>query len=158
MYRLFRKRRDKPSVMYSVFQKIGNAVDKRQRQLSDYLNTKAERLSTRQLMTGLILFCIVFGSGTGFVIWQSLNKPTTTVRVRFISMPRHTIPTEDNTGGFGLTGKEINNILDFQHYLDSLLKTKEGKLTYDSIRHYRAGLMDSLSLIQKMYHEQLKTK
>lgn len=156
MFRLFRRRRDKPAVMYGVFQKMGMAIEKRQRQLSDYLNTKAERLSTKELLSGLIAFCLLFGGVVSFVIWQALHQPAATVRMQPIVVPRHKSPTADNTGAFGLTKEEMGSILAFQRYLDSLPTTPIGKATYDSIQAYRAGLLDSLNLIRKMYPESLK--
>jgi len=158
MFKLFRRRRDKPSLMYGVFQKLGDKVEERQREIAIYLNDKVVKLSSKQVVIGLVLFCILFGGGAGFVIWQAFDKPTTTVRIRSISVPRHTIPSESNKVVLGLTNSEINNFQQFQQYIDSLLKTKKGKATYDSIRHNRPGLLDSLSILRKMYHEQLKNK
>jgi hypothetical protein len=54
--------------MYDVFQKMGSAIEKRQRKVADFLNRKAATLSPKQLVWGLVIFCLVFGSSSAFTI------------------------------------------------------------------------------------------
>lgn len=158
MFKLFRRRRDKPSVMYGVFQKMGNAVETRQRRAADYLNAKAERLSKRQLVIGLICFVTLFGGSAAAVIWQAFHRPVATVRVKSIVIPDHVlIPEQESPKERALTGTEIRHIRSFRRYLDSLQQSGNGKAMYDSIARHRPGLLDSLSFIEEVYNEQLKT-
>ena len=156
MFKLFRKRRDKPSVMYGVFQKLGQAVERRQRKAADYLNQKTATLSRGQTVTGLIIFCLLFGGSSGFTIWHSLRSSSGGVRIQTIKIPTHTIiPGNDWNDEAILIGPELNRIKSFRRYLDSLQQTQEGKAVYDSIARFRPGLLDSLAFIE--YQLQIKT-
>ncbi|MGC4233234.1 MAG: hypothetical protein QM594_09680 [Niabella sp.] len=149
MFKLFRKRRDKPSVMYGVFQKLGQTVERKQRKAADYLNQKTATLSRRQTVTGLVIFCLLFGGSSGFTIWHSLRSASGGVRIQTIKVPAHTIIPGDNIPDDAiLNSTELNRIKSFRRYLDSLQWTKEGKVVYDSIAKYRPGLLDSLAFIE----------
>lgn len=155
MFKLFRKRRDKSSVMYGVFQKLGQVVERRQRKAADYLNQKTATLSRRQTVTGLVIFCLLFGGSSGFTIWHSLRS-SGGVRIQTIKVPAHTIiPGNDRNDEAILTSRELDRIKSFRRYLDSLQQTEEGKAVYDSIARYRPGLLDSLAFIE--YQLQIKT-
>lgn len=156
MFKLFRKRRDKPSVMYGVFQKLGQAVERRQRKAADYLNQKTATLSRRQTITGLMIFCLLFGGSSGFTIWHSIRSASGGIRIQTMKVPAHTIiPRNDRNDEAILTDRELDRIKAFRRYLDSLQQTEEGKAIYDSIARYRPGLLDSLAFIE--YQLQIKT-
>lgn len=148
MFKLFRKRRDKPSVMYGVFQKMGQVVERGQRKAADYLNQKTATLSRRQTVTGLIIFCLLFGGSSGFTIWHSLRSASGAIHIQTMTVPAHTIIPGDRNDEAILTGPELDRIKAFRRYLDSLQLTREGKAVYDSIARYRPGLLDSLSFIE----------
>ncbi|WP_157097967.1 hypothetical protein [Niabella ginsenosidivorans] len=158
MFKLFRRRRDKPSVMHGVFQKLGQSVERSQRRAANYLNQKTATLSRRQTIAGLVLFCVLFGGSSAFTIWHSLRSSAGSIRIQNMKVPAHTIiiPNNDNND-LELTGRELYRIKSFRRYLDSLQQTKEGKAVYDSIARYRPGLLDSLAFIEQAYQLQLKT-
>lgn len=159
MFKLFRRRRDKPSVMYGVFQKIGSSIESRQRKVADYLNAKAENFSRKQLIIGFTCFVLLFGGSAAAVIWQAFRRPAATVRVKSIVIPDHIlIPEQESHKEQALTRTEINHIRSFRLYLDSLQQTGNGKTVYDSIARHRPGLLDSLAFLEEVYNEQLKTR
>lgn len=158
MLKIFRRRRDKPSLMYGVFQKMGSTIERRQRRAADYLNAKAENLSRKQLITSFTCFVLLFGGSAVAVIWQAFHRPATTVRVKSIAVPDHVlIPEQESPKERALTRTEIRHIKSFRRYLDSLQQSDNGKAVYDSIVRHRPGLLDSLSFIEEVYNEQLKT-
>lgn len=158
MFKLFRRRRDKPSVMYGVFQKLGHFVERGQRRAASYLNRKTATLSRRQAITGLILFCLLFGGSSAFTIWHSLRSASGSIHIQNMKVPAHTItPNNDVNNDLKLTGSELDLIKSFRRYLDSLRQTSEGMAVYDSIARHRPGLLDSLAFIEQQYHEQIKT-
>jgi hypothetical protein len=160
MFKLRRifKRKQTTSVVFGVFQRLGIFIERQQRKAADYLNVKAARLSRRQLMMGFWIFCIVFGSYAFYIIAQAFYQPARIVQVKAIHIPAHSITSEtkEHTDKL-LTQREINSIIQFQQYLDSLQQSKTGQLIYDSIVHDRSGLLDSLHLIQQIFSEQLKS-
>lgn len=157
MFKLFKRRRDKPSVMYGVFQKMGAAVERRQRQAADYLNRKASTLNRKQLARGLLLFCLVCSSISGFTIWHSLHIPSGSIHIQPVRVPAHTILQGDGSNETALTNRQVKRFRMFRQYLDSLSRTQSGKAIYDSIARYRPGLLDSLAFIENAYQLQLKT-
>lgn len=157
MFKLFRKRRDKPSVMYGVFQKMGEAVERRQRKAADYLNRKVAMLNRKRLTWALILFCLVFGSISGFTIWHSLHLPAGGIHIQQVRVPAHTILPGGRSNEMELTNRQVKRFQQFRQYLDSLQRTQSGKVIYDSIARYRSGLLDSLAFIENAYQLQLKT-
>lgn len=158
MFRLFKRRRDKPSVMYGVFQRMGVYVERKQRKAADFLNEKAAGLSRRKLLIGFWIFCTGFGGAAIFIIWQGFMQPARTVKVQPIRVPRHgVLPQEPVLPEPTLPVKEVERIVRFEQYLDSLQQTTRGKKVYDSIALHRPGLLDSLRAIHELYPEQFKT-
>ncbi|HMR85385.1 MAG TPA: hypothetical protein PKE30_19710, partial [Niabella sp.] len=148
MFKLFRRRRDKPSVMYGVFQKLGQAVERGQRRAADYLNRKTARWQHRQMITALIIFCLLFGGSSAFTIWYSLRSASGTIRIESMKVPAHTIiPYDRINDNMSLSSQELNRILRIRHFLDSLRKAKSGSPIYDSLTRHRPGLVDSLAFI-----------
>ncbi len=158
MFRFFRRRKDKPSVVYGVFQKMSDAVEGRQRKAADYLNGKTAHWSQKQLLIGLICFALLFGGSAAYVIWRAFERPARTVRVQPVKPSGHVLqPDKEPVGAVMLTKEEIRNIRAFRRHLDSLQQTATGKRVYDSIARHRPGLLDSLAIIEQIYSQQLKT-
>ncbi|WP_157558145.1 hypothetical protein [Niabella aurantiaca] len=158
MFKLFRRRKVRTSVMYGAFQKLGQVVERKQRKAADYLNQKTATLSRRQAVTGLIIFCLMFGGSSAFTIWHSLSSPGSAIKIQSMSVSRHSMtPVNDARMRVELTSSEMESIRLFRRYLDSLQLTRSGRMIYDSIVRVRPGLFDSLAFIEQAYHEQLKT-
>lgn len=144
-------------MMYGVFQKLGQAVERVQRKAANYLNHKTASLTPRQVTIGLVIFCLLFGGSSAFTIWHSLQPASNGISIEPLKTPAYTIiPGNDNINdGAILSRIELDRIKSFRLYLDSLQQTKEGRALYDSIAATRPGLLDSLALIE--YQLQLKT-
>lgn len=161
MIRLFKKRKDKPSLMYPVFQRLGTLMDKRQRQCARYLEKRTGRLNRKQQFYWLAFFCIGFGGGSLYVLLCSVESKTDRVFIERMAFPQRIVrPKVD-------TAKKANTVLSeslfwkinrFKKYLDSLKKTEAGKARYDSIVKTSGGLLDSMQLLEQFYQQQLKSK
>lgn len=161
MIRFFKRRKDKPSLMYPVFQRLSDAVDKQQRKWAGWLNGKAERLSRNAKLFWLILFCFLFGGGSIYIIVHAVGNKTKKLLIEKMSFPAYAISEDSTVSSMALpilTEKEHQNIERFKRYMDSLQKTRTGKPKYDSIINTRPGLMDSIAFIEQLYHDQLKSK
>ena len=155
---IFKRRRQKPSMLYGVFQRLGMFIERQQRKAADYLNAKAAQYTRRQLFIGFWLFCVVFGGYAVYLMAQAFYRPARTVQVKAIRIPQHSIiPDTKEPADHVLTPREATGIIQFQHYLDSLQQSKTGQLIYDSIAQHRPGLLDSLRLVQQVFLEQLKS-
>jgi hypothetical protein len=57
---------------------------------------------------------------------------------------------------FPISKAEYKRIISFKNYMDSLREDTSGKRTYDSIRVFRPGLLDSLDFIENYYTSNVK--
>lgn len=159
MLKLFNRRREKKVELPSVLERMAIAMDRQQRKAANYLNNKVSVFSAKQLKMGLILFCVLFGSSTIYIIWKSIYQPAKIIVVKPIEQPGHAVLPKEHLGESAmLNATELRSIINFQKYIDSLQRTQKGRMIYDSIMSERPGLLDSLSLIQQLFSEQLKTK
>jgi len=149
MFRIFKRRKDKPALIYPVLQRLGEAVRRRQRRCADWLQQKAARFSRRQLRWMLSIFCLIFGGSSLYTFIHALQAPAPARHVDAISVPRHITPPE--TPAPALSAQERHRISRFIHYMDSLCHSAGGKQRYDSILHERPGLIDSLMAIEHFY-------
>lgn len=137
--------------VYILLQRFGAAAERAQRKAANYLNAKAAGLGRGQMIGGLAVFCLLFGSGSAVVIWQSLKVAA--IGGQPLTVPGHAIlPGEAE----GLAGSELARLRGFRHYLDSLRGSESGKACYDSLVRRRPGLLDSLAFIEQVYPLQLK--
>lgn len=159
MLKLFKRRKNKTSALPGILERMAGAVDRNQRKAATYLNDKVSVFSARQLKIGLILFFLVFGSSAVYIIWRSVYQPVKTIVVKPIEQPGHAILPKENLPEEAMLGNaEVQCIMNFQRYLDSLQQSPTGRIIYDSIARQRPGLLDSLAFIQQFFHEQLKIK
>ncbi|QJB29927.1 hypothetical protein HF329_00825 [Chitinophaga oryzae] len=86
--------------------------------------------------------CIFLAVGDGYVKKGSLQ-------VTPITQPAHVLPRHDTLDIFWSKKKysPSDNIQHYRAFLDSLSSTANGKVTLDSLRRSRPGLLDSLALI-----------
>lgn len=157
MFKRYRKIKEKRLLLFGLFQRLSEYVERYQRKASSYLNAKASKLNGKQLFISLCVFCLVFGGWSGYVIWQGFYSSAKTLHIQSVSIPKHGIQPKINAPIINaLPGRELKEIEKFQQYLDSLQLSTGGKHVYDSIVHNRPGLLDSLRFIQQLYYEQLK--
>ena len=161
MIRIFRRAKEKPAIIHTNFRKLGMVVDKQQHKWADYLNGKTEKISKRSKLTWLLLFCFVFGGSSVFLIVRGLDNKTAKIQIERMSFPAYVI-SYDTTIDFVplpvLTGNGYRNIQRFKQLMDSLQLTATGKIKYDSICKARPGFMDSISFVEQIYQQQLKSK
>ena len=118
------------------------------------------RLNPSSQKFSLILFCLLAG---GLSLYQLLkafhNKDNG--RLKYISIkaaPRQFQELGDDleVESTIVTEAEYKRVKAFESYMDSLKKSKNGYVIYDSILHSRPGLMDSVQELRHLYESQLK--
>lgn len=95
MFRIFRRKQDKSSVLHGVLQQISTVVERRQRKAADYLNSKTANWSDRDIFIWFSLLTMVLGGGAVVVLWQSFHQLTYSVQIKTIRMPAHTLIAPD---------------------------------------------------------------
>ena len=108
-----------------------------------------------------MLFCFtVFTSGCCiYLIVIGLSGNTTkSITIIPIVKPTHAIPFDDENMQLNATVSkiELDRIIRFLKYMDSLGRSPTGKTVHDSIVYSRPGLVDSLITLEHYYHSQFK--
>lgn len=118
-----------------------------------YLQRKSNSLPPRKLKVLLVLFCLLFVSSSAYVIVTSVNEKTLSFRIT----PIQVMPLEGNRNRQEtITRSEFSRIQRLRLALDSLAKTKSGKMRLDSLLQKHPKLLDTLKLLESIYYNQHK--
>lgn len=137
----------KLSVVGVLIDRLKSRFDKKQRQISDWLNKKCEHFSPRQLTVGLVIFCMVFGFSIFFTIWNSLESYGAKRMSMQMTIPKHVIVKDSSYSGIS----EMIILQKIHRQLDSLRTSENGPQALDSLKKFRPGLLDSLKVMQQIY-------
>lgn len=163
MLRLFKKRKGKAARVNFFYKKMGELTERNQRKWADYMNAKVEKVSPFRIKLLLVLFTLFFSSVFVLLGVRSLSNTPGSTTVQKIRVPSNVLLQDQyasgsNKGSATLSVNEVNRIRQFRKYLDSLLITSNGKPVHDSLLLQRAGLLDSVRIIEKIFENQFKTK
>ena len=153
MFGLFKRRSDQPSFRGGVWLRWANAFGRVQRRLADRLTKWTSRYSTRTLKVALIAICVLAGA---VYLNIALNAFTGKIGGRQtidnVSIPAHVIIRDSLPAASFLpkSQQQVSSIRRFNHYMDSLQSSPNGKLLYDSIMRARPGLHDSARMIESL--------
>ncbi|MBB1287042.1 hypothetical protein HRH25_21850 [Flavisolibacter sp. BT320] len=118
-----------------------------------YLQRRSNSLPPRKLKLLLALFCLLFVSSGTYIIITSVKERTPPFRIT----PIQAMPLEGKRNGQGaITRSEFDRIHKLRFTLDSLGKTKTGKVQLDSLLQKHPKLLDTLSLLEIIYFNQHK--
>lgn len=81
-----------------------------------------------------------------------------TITVVPISKPINAVAFDDEIikRNVTITKTELERIVRFRRYMDSLARSPTGKKGYDNILKHRPGLLDSLTTIENYYQSNFK--
>lgn len=134
---------------------------KLQHKASSFLQGKSEKLSLNTKRLVVIAFCLISFSSSVYLVAKSFHgNNTVNLSIAAIKVPKQVVQNEDAlvTLSNGVSKNEIEKIKKFRVYIDSLATSNSGRRMYDSIRKYRPGLMDSLTIIENIYNSQSPNK
>ncbi|NTS41934.1 hypothetical protein HRG84_13540 [Flavisolibacter sp. BT320] len=118
-----------------------------------YLQRRSNSLPPRKLKLLFALFCLLLVSSSAYVIITSLKEKTLPFRITPIQvMPLEGHPSRQKT----ITSSEFARIQRLRLALDSLAKTKSGKMRLDSLLQKHPKLLDTIIMIESIYHNQNK--
>ena len=101
----------------------------------------------------LYLVCLVLGGLSVVAIIQPFKSKTVLLRPTSIHLLK-LLPQQEEK--IIITESEITRVHAFKQKLDSLSKTKEGKIKVDKFFNQRPGLFDSLEKVEQLYYSQKK--
>ncbi|MEJ7829533.1 MAG: hypothetical protein WKF91_15090 [Segetibacter sp.] len=132
-----------------------------QENVSKLLQDKSEMLSAKSKKTFLIAFCLLSLGSCAYILIHCFKGSSK----QFFSVTDIRVPNKVVYNGgqrietsVGVTKEELGKIQKLRVYMDSLANSESGKKILDSIIINRAGLMDSLTTIENIYHLQSSKK
>ncbi|MGN6437272.1 MAG: hypothetical protein ACTHMM_12095 [Agriterribacter sp.] len=114
------------------------------------LSLRAQKTGCIVLMLGGTVYC------TATIYSGIKNKQTYQIKVDAINRGKHLGKTGEDSmmqKYHPLTYKDYQHLQHFMAYLDSLQKSETGRLLYDSIARTHPGLLDSISILRKIYFD-----
>ena len=114
------------------------------------LSLKAQKTGCIVLMLGGAMYC------TSIIFKSIKNKNTYEIKVDAINRGKHLGKTGEDSltrDNQALPYKDYQYLQHFMDYLDSLKNSGTGREIYDSIARYRPGLLDSISILGKIYFD-----
>lgn len=143
------KQRSKTNIVSTISAAFQKRLAKAAKDLAALLNRNTAHLGVRAWTVLLITFCIASAITFGCLLaaksnrgdWPAASKIQ--LPVVHLQQTRAKAPYKQPAMPAG-----INSFLQF---MDSLEQTARGKMLADSLRASRPGLLDSLSLVERMY-------
>ena len=131
------------------------AFIKWQRDVAKRMQLNAEKRTTRGKHVMLLLFCVL---SVAYSICLLSGESFHSFSITPVTIPLYAGETGELQSKSSpiISEKEYQRIREFEVYMDSIARSPAGKKLYDSISVARAGLMDSIFLISKIYRSQHK--
>lgn len=129
-----------------------------QQRWAAFMQHHFERLSTKWKAIILSIFCFCIGGFSFFLIARSLiSNNCLSLDVTQFKSPRLVKAGDElSKPSVIITKEEYEKIKLFRQYIDSLAVSQSGKKVNDNILIGRAGLIDSIILLENIYQSQLK--
>lgn len=126
---------------------------------AEWMTTQTAKLSIRNQVVVFGFFIACTGSYSVYLISMSFSDThskritvTTIVKpVKAIEIDNATIKKNSSAGQ-----NELNKIIQFRAYIDSLARSPTGKKVLDSLTDKRPGLLDSFARIENYYQSNFK--
>ena len=145
--------KNKRNISEAAAEKIARAILSVQKKFSDGMAKVSEKWKAKQQWIFLYLVSLVFGSLSVVVIIQPFKDKNGFKKPTSIHVPKLIQPEGNKVI---ITYNEISRVHAFKQRLDSLSKTKEGKIKVDKFFNQRPGLFDSLEKVEQLYYSQKK--
>ncbi len=151
---MFRKNKIKKDSKFTIAAagKIAKGILSIQKRFADTMSATTKKWKTKQQWIFLYLFCLILGGLSVVAVIKPFKEKTSTFsKPASIHIPELLKPDEDK---IIITDNEITKIHLFKQRLDSLSKTKDGKIKVEQFVKSRPGLFDSLKMVEQIYYSQ----
>lgn len=161
MFRLFGMKRkkafDRNPLQDRLAGKLVLSVLRIQRNWAAFMNRKVNALPAGIKKFALVAFTACSAMACLRIIYDSFQRPAI-MRVQPFVASRQRMLSNEARGSPLIPERLFKRINAFHHYMDSLAGTAAGRRIFDSIQHCRPGLLDSTIALEKLYHEQNKSR
>ncbi len=156
------KKKEKTAIQVGNQDRIANSIVitciRLQQRWAAFMQSYAERFSTKWKAIILSVFCLCTGGFSFFLVARSLisNNQITFDVIQF--KPPHLLKAGDelNKPLAIINREEYKKIEHFKKYMDSLAVSPSGNKLYNNILISRPGLIDSIILLENIYQSQIK--
>jgi hypothetical protein len=148
--KLFKKNKNIPN---AAARKIAGMILFIQNKFANAMDKVSASWKLKQQWIFLYLVCLVLGGLSVVAIIQPFKSKTVLLRPTSIHLLKLLQKQERK---IIITDNEITRVHVFKQKLDSLSKTKEGKIKVDKFFNQRPGLFDSLEKVEQLYYSQKK--
>lgn len=159
----FKRNKKKPSDKADYFQgnllrQLEEANLRLQHKCAHWMERKTAHLSRKSWIVILICFIVLT---SGYSIYLMIgNYSDTAINVEpitnIVKSTNGRQAAEKHKLNVSISEAEFEKIVRFRRYMERLGHSATGKKVQDSIRRYRPGLLDSLTIVEKYYHSQFK--
>jgi len=159
IFKILGKKRKNSSPVYTGWNKLEQAVEKKQRKWAVYMGQKVKSWPLSYVRIAFGLFCLSYGGLCVYQIAIAFQQPPAVMQLDRISTPSHIIQNDARKSPLQsafITDSIYLRIKIFREYMDSLKYDHEGRIVYDSIVKARPGLMDSVNDVELIYKQQKK--
>lgn len=130
-----------------------------QTKFSDFMNTITKHISTGTMKILLVVFCLLGGAFSLYIIAEAILKSDnrqSPLKIDQVDVPKHyhKAGDEELMSDQFVDEETFQKIESFENYMDSLPQTETGKKIHDSILINRPGLMDSVRMLREIYQSQ----
>ena len=153
------KNRETPTgtVTDKVAGKIAGYCQKLQNMFANKMNKMIGSMNTKRLKVTLVVFCICCGGYSIYLITNAITSSSekqSKFKVEQMDVPQHFDKTGDEiiSSENYVEEETFQKIQQFKNYMDSL--KRKNSYQYDSIMNARPLLMDSVLLLEQIYHSQ----
>lgn len=139
----------KINIVSTVSANLQKRLTKAAKSLAALLNRNTAHLGIRAWTVLLITFCITSAVTFGGLLTATGNRDdwpaASKMQLRVANLQHTPAKAPDKQPSIP------SGINSFRQFMDSLEQTTHGKMLADSLRASRPGLLDSLSLVERMY-------
>jgi hypothetical protein len=142
-------RNDNASEPNSIRSKVFNFIEPKKVELANFLSQQSERLSQRNKKIALLIFGIVLGGASLFLIVDSVrtDSAATWALSEQGSIPKSIVQQQNQPL---ISKDEYELLVAYRNTLDSL--KLQDPFTYHRLLENRQGLIDSLNFLISLYH------
>ena len=149
-----RFRKNKRNISEAAAGKIARWILSIQKKFADVMAKVSASWKVKQQWIFLYSVCLILGGLSVIAVIKPfrskkniLSKPTAIHLPKLLPLQKEKIIITEN---------EITRVHAFKQRLDSLSRTKEGKIKVEKFLNQRPGLMDSLERVERIYYSQKK--
>ncbi|MFY0255304.1 hypothetical protein ACDQ55_15260 [Chitinophaga sp. 30R24] len=154
MWKLFKRKTPRISLIHVLFERGSNIMERKHRGLANVLNKKVARWSTSRIKIAMILFITIYVASIVYLLVDTFSTNTDNIQVDHIYVPKNVSLKDTQNRSLDEENKFIRvRIKEFYLYMDSLKNDTNGKHIYDSIIHYRPGLLDSITYWESLNNQ-----